>query len=117
MKAKGKKRAKRTIADCRPPNSITGEPRRWICHNLSSYDSVLQALEVIWFAGTKRGRQKAISLQTWQRIIETLECSVQWARRSCAERYPVQLTRAELRYCDLEGINPADFLKAKQPAS
>ena len=102
----------------RPRNPVTGRMRKWVCYDYPEFDQLLLQMETDFFlkwqhmtifnqVRDRLGKERETwSLSEARAMIARLQVSAIRVVRSVME-FP--LTETELRYCELEGIDPDDF--------
>jgi hypothetical protein len=100
-------------------NHRIGKPRKWVCYNHSLTDGILEDAEILfhyYWESRKMGFYccyDAIPLELLRNLITSCEQRLRGLTSSLERRSEIALTEAEKRYCEMEGINPAEFLMSK----
>jgi hypothetical protein len=98
-------------------NEYTGKPRKFICYHNLHADGIIKIGEAMSVFNTPREgyRYDIIPLDICQKLVKSLELYAGGLRMSIGRRNP--LTESETRYCELEGIDQAEFLGRKSDAT
>jgi hypothetical protein len=119
---------KLTRKNTKQPNCYTGQPRRWVyCGARTLADDILEIAEVY------ASNTEAIPFKIRKSMAESMRLLSRYMLHARGKKRPrklnelgevisqiitrhTDLTASELRYCELEGIDPADFRQAKYGA-
>ena len=98
-------------------NQYTGKPRHWVCYNNGCFDDYLEAIEAL-YTGTDKLLGGGLDSKTADEIAERFEGIATHLRESSEAKSKakgeVDLSPEEQRYCELEGIDPKEFLERKR---
>lgn len=108
-------------------NQFTGKPRHWVCMSHTPIDGMLEAIEALFTNSYRNGLNGSrnglgtcggLDPKTADAVAESFE-SLAGCIRKCQKaeseaRSEVELTPEAQRYCELEGIDPKEFLERKR---
>lgn len=99
-------------------NQYTGRERKWVCGNCRRVDELLEFVETFyaaWYRGMGcGGAYMVMPNEALKEFSDTLGRMAKGMANALAQKEGTALTESELRYCELEGIEPGDYLKAKE---
>lgn len=96
-------------------NRLTGEPRKWVCHNNATIDLMLEKAEV-WHECSRLAKvtgadspAEVMPPEVLRYLVESDRANLDLLEKFLNASEP--LTEAEKRYCEAEDIPIVDFIR------